>query len=162
VSQHIESVHLAVPYADLKDLHERLGRVRWPEGRTVTDTSQGPAPEKLKALTDYWRDCYDWRNVESELNGWGLHRTTIDGLDIDFLHIQSPDATPLVMTHGWPGSVLEFRKVIGPLTDPAAHGGDASQAFHLVIPVLDHPPHRPGLDHPDGAARVRALGRPGR
>jgi pimeloyl-ACP methyl ester carboxylesterase len=138
VSQHIESVHLAVPDADLKDLHERLGRVRWPEGRTVTDTSQGPAPEKLKALTDYWRDCYDWRNVESELNGWGLHRTTIDGLDIDFLHIQSPEAnaTPLVMTHGWPGSVLEFRKVIGPLTDPAAHGGDASQAFHLVIPVL--------------------------
>jgi len=138
VTQHIESVHLAVPDADLKDLHERLSRVRWPAGRTVTDTSQGPTPEKLKALTDYWRDSYDWRNVESELNDWGLHRTTIDGLDIDFLHVRSPqaNATPLVMTHGWPGSVLEFRKVIGPLTDPAAHGAAASQAFHLVIPVL--------------------------
>ena len=138
MSPQIERVRLAIPDTELKDLHERLSRVRWPAGRTVTDTSQGPTPEKLKALTDYWRDSYDWRNVESELNGWGLHRTTIDGLDIDFLHIRSPEAnaTPLVMTHGWPGSVLEFRKVIGPLTDPAAYGADASQAFHLVIPVL--------------------------
>ena len=92
MSQHIESVHLAVPDADLKDLRERLSRVRWPAGRTVTDTSQGPTPEKIKALTDYWRDSYDWRNVEAELNGWGLHRTTIDGLDIDFLHVRSPEA----------------------------------------------------------------------
>jgi hypothetical protein len=97
VTQHIESVHLAVPDADQKDLHERLSRVRWPAGRTVTDTSQGPTPEKLKALTDYWRDSYDWRNVESELNDWGLHRTTIDGLDIDFLHIRSPRRT----RHPW-------------------------------------------------------------
>lgn len=152
MSQHIESVHLAVPDADLKDLRERLSRVRWPAGRTVTDTSQGPTPEKIKALTDYWRDSYDWRNVEAELNGWGLHRTTIDGLDIDFLHVRSPEAnaTPLVMTHGWPGSVLEFRKVIGPLTDPAAHGADASQAFHLVIPVLPASGSRPSRRRPGG------------
>jgi len=138
MSHHIEPVHLAVPDTGLTDLRERLGRVRWPEGRTVTDTSQGPTPEKLEVLTDYWRRSYDWRKVESELNGWGFNRTTIDGLDIDFLHIRSPEpnATPLIMTHGWPGSVLEFRKVIGPLTDPVAHGGDASQAFHLVIPTL--------------------------
>ena len=134
----ITPVHLSVTDAELADLHDRLSRVRWPEGRTVTDTSQGPTPEKLRALTDYWRDHYDWRRCESELNGLGQFRTTIDGLDIDFLHIRSPepDALPLLMTHGWPGSVLEFRKVIGPLTDPVAHGGDARDAFHLVLPTL--------------------------
>ncbi|GIF20174.1 pimeloyl-ACP methyl ester carboxylesterase [Actinoplanes tereljensis] len=98
----------------------------------------GPTVRKLQALTDHWRDGYDWRAVEDELNGWGQYRTTIDGLDIDFLHVRSPepDALPLVLTHGWPGSVLEFRKVIGPLSDPASFGGDPRQAFHLVIPNL--------------------------
>jgi len=122
----------------LTDLKTRLANVRWPDGSTVTDSSQGPTTEKLKALTDRWRDGYDWRRVEAELNGWGQYRTTIDGLDIDFLHIRSPepDALPLILTHGWPGSVLEFRKVIGPLSDPAAYGGSPRQAFDLVIPSL--------------------------
>jgi len=134
----IESVTINVPEEQLRDLRQRLTAIRWPAGRTVPDTSQGPTLDKLQALTDYWRDSYDWRRVEVELNAWGMFRTTIDGLDIDFLHVRSPepDAVPLVMTHGWPGSVLEFRKVVGPLTDPAAHGGDPRHAFHLVIPNL--------------------------
>jgi pimeloyl-ACP methyl ester carboxylesterase len=138
MSEEIESVSIHVPDEQLADLRRRLAAIRWPAGQTVSDTSQGPTPAKLQALTTYWRDDYDWRVVEAELNSWGMHRTTIDGLDIDFLHVRSPepDAVALVMTHGWPGSVLEFRKVIGPLTDPAAHGGDRRQAFHLVIPTL--------------------------
>lgn len=129
---------LAVPDEDLADLRRRLAAVRWPAGGTVTDTSQGPTPDKLRALVSYWHDHYDWRACEAQLNSWGQHRTKIDGLDIDFLHVRSPeaDALPLVMTHGWPGSVLEFRKVIGPLTDPAAHGGNPRDAFHLVLPTL--------------------------
>jgi len=138
MSENIEHITIAVPQEQLDDLHARLARVRWPDGRTVSDTSQGPTQEKIAALVDYWRDPYDWRRVEAALNTWGMYRTTIDSLDIDFLHIRSnePNATPLIMTHGWPGSILEFRKVIGPLTDPAAFGLDPAQAFHLVIPVL--------------------------
>src|SRR6478752_3300607 len=138
MSENIEHITIAVPQEQLDDLHARLARVRWPDGRTVSDTSQGPTQEKIAALVDYWRDPYDWRRVEAALNTWGMYRTTIDSLDIDFLHIRSnePNATPLIMTHGWPGSILEFRKVIGPLTDPAACGLDPAQAFHLVIPVL--------------------------
>jgi pimeloyl-ACP methyl ester carboxylesterase len=134
----IEPITIAVPEAQLDDLRTRLACIRWPEGLTVEDTSQGPLPAKLRALADHWAGEYDWHRVEAELNGWGFHRTTIDGLPIDFLHVRSPEphALPLVLTHGWPGSVLEFRKVIGPLSDPAAHGGDPSDAFHLVIPVL--------------------------
>lgn len=136
--QSIEPITIAVPQQQLDDLHTRLSLVRWPAGRTVSDTSQGPTPEKIAALVDYWRDEYDWRKVEADLNAWGMYRTTIDGLDIDFLHVRSadPNAIPLILTHGWPGSVLEFRKVIGPLTDPAAHRLDPAQSFHLVIPVL--------------------------
>jgi pimeloyl-ACP methyl ester carboxylesterase len=138
MTESIEPITLAVADDQLTDLKNRLANIRWPEGSTVSDTRQGPTPEKLRALTDYWRDDYDWRPVEAELNGWGQYRTTIDGLAIDFLHVRStePDALPLILTHGWPGSVLEFRKVIGPLSDPAAYGGDPRQAFHLVIPTL--------------------------
>jgi len=138
MSDQIEPVRLSVAEADLADLHQRLTHVRWPEGRTVTDTSQGPTPEKMRSLVEYWRDSYDWRACEAFLNGLDPFRTTINGLDVDFLHVRSPepDALPLIMTHGWPGSVLEFRKVIGPLTDPSAHGGDPRDAFHLVMPTL--------------------------
>lgn len=138
VTETIEPITLNVPEEQLADLKARLTSVRWPAGRTVSDSSQGPTMEKLAALVEHWRDNYDWRRVESELNNWGLFRTEIDGLDIDFLHVRSPepDALPLVLTHGWPGSILEFRKVIGPLTDPASYGGDPRQAFHLVIPNL--------------------------
>jgi len=151
----IEPKIVSVPDEQLDDLRGRLAAIRWPEGSTVSDTSQGPLPSKLRALAQYWADGYDWRRVESELNGWGFNRTTIDGLPIDFLHIRSPepDALPLLLTHGWPGSVLEFRKVIGPLSDPAAYGGDPHSAFHLVIPVLpgfgfSAKPSEPGWDIP--------------
>ena len=134
----VERTTLDVPEADLDDLRRRLAHVRWPAGRTVTDTTQGPTEEKLRALVEHWATAYDWRRVEAELNAWGRYRTRIDGLDIDFLHVRSPepDALALVLTHGWPGSVLEFRRMIGPLTDPAAHGGDPRQAFHVVVPTL--------------------------
>lgn len=138
VDDTIEPFVIRVPEADLDDLRERLARTRWPERETVGDTSQGPPLAKLEALLAYWSDGYDWRRCEALLNGLGQYRTAIDGLGIHFLHIRSaePDALPLLLTHGWPGSILEFRDVIGRLTDPVGHGGDASDAFHLVIPSL--------------------------
>ena len=138
MSSTIEPSHLAVPEADLADLRDRLARTRWPDRETVDDASQGPPLAKLRALADHWLNGYDWRRCEAMLNGFSPHRTNIDGLGIHFLHVRSPeaDALPLLMTHGWPGSVLEFRDVIGPLTDPVANGGDAADAFHLVIPSL--------------------------
>jgi len=134
----IEPFHLAIPEAQLDDLCDRLSHIRWPDRETVTDTRQGPALEKIQALVAYWRDRYDWRRCETMLNGFGQHQTTIDGLKIHFLHVRSaePDAMPLILTHGWPGSVLEFHKMIGPLTDPAAYGGDRRDAFHVVVPSL--------------------------
>jgi len=138
MSDIIEPFHLAIPEAQLDDLRGRLSRTRWPDRETVTDTSQGPSLEKIQALVAYWRDRYDWRRCETMLNGFGQHRISIDGLKIHFLHVRSPepDAMPLILTHGWPGSVLEFHKMIGPLTDPLAHGGDRRDAFHLVVPSL--------------------------
>jgi pimeloyl-ACP methyl ester carboxylesterase len=129
---------LNVPETDLRDLWERLARIRWPEPTTVPDTSQGPRLEKLKSLVSYWSGGYDWRKSEERLNTLGSYHTVIDGLDIHFLHVRSPepDALPLVMTHGWPESILDFEKMVGPLSDPAAHGGDRRDAFHLVIPSL--------------------------
>ena len=138
MSDLIEPFHLSIPEPQLADLRDRLRRARWPEPETVTDTSQGPPLQKIQALAEYWRDQYDWRRCEATLNGIGQHRTIIDGLGIHFLHIRSPepDALPLILTHGWPGSVLEFQKMIGPLTNPGAYGGDRRDAFHLVVPSL--------------------------
>lgn len=129
---------IEVPQAALDDLATRLAGTRWPGADIVADGSQGPQRERIRALVERWQDGYDWRATEALLNGWGSSRTVIDGLGIHFLHVRSPepDATPLLLTHGWPGSVLEFREVIGPLSDPRAHGGDARDAFHLVIPAL--------------------------
>jgi epoxide hydrolase len=129
---------LAVPQDQLDDLQHRLAAARWPERETVDDWSQGTPLAALQALVDYWRGGYDWRACEARLNGLGQWLTEIDGLDIHFLHVRSPEAgaLPLIMTHGWPGSVVEFLHVIGPLTDPVAHGGKADQAFHLVLPSL--------------------------
>jgi microsomal epoxide hydrolase len=129
-------IHVA--QAELDDLASRLARARWPDAGTVTDGSQGPQLDRIRSLVARWRDGYDWRSTEALLNGWGSSRTVIDGLGVHFLHIRSPEpaAMPLLLTHGWPGSVLEFRDVIGPLSDPVAHGGVASDAFHLVIPAL--------------------------
>ena len=134
----IEPSPIAVPDTELADLRDRLARTRWPDRETVDDTSQGPQLAKLRALVERWQNGYDWRRCETALNRFGPHRPEIDGLGIHFLHVRSPeaDALPLLMTHGWPGSVLEFRDVIGPLTDPVAHGGSPSDAFHLVIPSL--------------------------
>ncbi|WIA55259.1 epoxide hydrolase [Sphingobium sp. WTD-1] len=129
---------LAVPQAELDDLHRRLDQTRWPERETATGWDQGVPTDRLRALVDYWRRGYDWRRCEAMLNGFGQFKTMIDGLDVHFLHIRSrhDGAMPLLLTHGWPGSVIEFHKVIGPLTDPPAHGGNPADAFHLVIPSL--------------------------
>lgn len=138
MSDTVHPFHLTIPQDQLDDLQARLASTRWPDAQTVDDASQGPQLERLAALVRYWQDGYDWRRCERMLNDLGQYHTEIDGLDIHFLHIRSPepDAIPLLLTHGWPGSVLEFRKVIGPLTDPVAHGGEARDAFHLVIPSL--------------------------
>jgi epoxide hydrolase len=135
--------------ADLADLRERLGRTRWPDAETVDDWSQGVPLGYLRELCRYWAEGHDWRATEARLNAFPQFRTEIDGLGIHFLHVRSPhaDALPLVITHGWPGSVVEFLKVIGPLTDPTAHGGEAGDAFHVVCPSL------PGYGFSDKPAR---------
>jgi pimeloyl-ACP methyl ester carboxylesterase len=129
---------LDVAEADLDDLRERLSRTRWPERETVDDWSQGVPLAYLQEVCEYWQHRYDWRRCEKRLNDLGQFQAEIDGLDIHFLHVRSPhaDALPLVLTHGWPGSVIEFLDVIGPLTDPTSYGGDAADAFHVVVPSL--------------------------
>jgi pimeloyl-ACP methyl ester carboxylesterase len=129
---------LDIPEADLDDLRERLSRTRWPERETVDDWSQGVPLAYLQEVCEYWQHRYDWRRCEKRLNDLGQFQAEIDGLDIHFLHVRSPhaDALPLVLTHGWPGSVIEFLDVIGPLTDPTSYGGDAADAFHVVVPSL--------------------------
>ncbi|HEX4540470.1 MAG TPA: epoxide hydrolase [Acidimicrobiales bacterium] len=145
----ITPFRINVPDAVLADLDERLRRTRWPEAETVDDWSQGMPLAYLKDLCRYWADGYDWRQSEARLNAFAQFRTTIDGLGIHFVHVRSPqqDALPLVITHGWPGSIVEFHKVIGPLADPAAHGGDPADAFHVVCPSL------PGYGFSDKPAR---------
>lgn len=129
---------LRIDEAQLDDLRQRLDRTRWPDAELVDDWSQGVPLERIQALVAHWRSQYDWRRCEARLNGLGQYLTCIDGVDMHFLHIRSPhdDALPMLLTHGWPGSVVEFLKCIGPLTDPTAHGGEARDAFHLVIPSL--------------------------
>jgi pimeloyl-ACP methyl ester carboxylesterase len=138
MNSEVTPFRIEIPEADLEDLRQRLRRTRWPDAETVDDWSQGIPLAYTRALCEYWLERYDWRTCEASLNRIPQFRTSIDGLDIHFLHVRSPqaDALPLVMTHGWPGSIIEFRKVIGPLTDPVAHGGDAADAFHVVCPSL--------------------------
>jgi pimeloyl-ACP methyl ester carboxylesterase len=138
MSDEITASPIDVPEAELRDLRDRLRRTRWPERETVEDWSQGVPLAYLRDLCRYWAGDYDWRATEARLNALPQFRTVIDGLGVHFLNVRSPhpDALPLVMTHGWPGSIVEFLKVIGPLTDPAAHGGDASDAFDIVCPSL--------------------------
>jgi pimeloyl-ACP methyl ester carboxylesterase len=123
---------------DLADLRQRLAMARLPGRETVADQSQGVQLGRLQELLRYWTTDYDWRTVEARLNALPMFMTEIDGLDIHFIHVRSPheNALPMIMTHGWPGSILEFMKVIGPLTDPTAHGGSADDAFHLVVPSI--------------------------
>jgi pimeloyl-ACP methyl ester carboxylesterase len=127
-----------VPQAALTDLRRRIAATRWPEAETVNDSSQGVQLAKLQALVQYWGTGYDWRKAEARLNALPQFVTNLDGLDIHFIHVRSrhADAMPLVMTHGWPGSVLELLNALGPLTDPTEHGGRAADAFHLVLPSI--------------------------
>lgn len=134
----VEPYPIVVPDDDLRDLLGRLAATRWPDRETVPDTGQGPQLDRLRALCDHWATGYDWRRTERDINNFGSSRTVLDGIDVHFLHVRSaePGAVPLLLCHGWPGSILEFRHMIGPLTDPVAHGGDARDAFHLVIPSM--------------------------
>ena len=129
---------VAVPDGELEDLRRRLAATRWPDPETVGDWSQGARLEEVRALVDHWAHGYDWRRFEARLNAVPQVVTTIDGLDIHALHARSPHpgALPLLLTHGWPGSVVEFLDLVGPLTDPVAHGGDAADAFHVVAPSI--------------------------
>jgi epoxide hydrolase len=159
MSDELKEFRIEVAEAELDDLRSRLWNTRWPERETVLDWSQGVPLSYLQDLCSYWADGYDWRATEARLNALPQFRTVIDGLGIHFLHVRSPhpDALALVITHGWPGSIVEFLKVIGPLADPAAHGGDAADAFHVVCPSLpgygfSDKPSRPGW----GVERIAA------
>ena len=134
----IRPFQIHVPQEALDDLKRRLAATRWPDRETVTDGSQGVPLAKLKQLVRYWQTDYDWRKVEAKLNSLPQFVTNIDGVDIHFIHVRSkhPNALPLIITHGWPGSVIEQLKIIGPLTDPTAYGGRAQDAFDVVIPSL--------------------------
>jgi len=137
-STEIRPFRIAVPEADLTDLRDRLARTRWPDEIPGVGWDRGVPLTYLRELVEYWSTGYDWREQEARLNAFPQFTTTIDGQDIHFLHVRSPepDAMALVLTHGWPDSIVEFLDVIGPLTDPRAYGGDPGDAFHLVIPSL--------------------------
>jgi pimeloyl-ACP methyl ester carboxylesterase len=139
---------ISVPETALIELRRRLLATRWPDEQTAAD--QGPALAQLRALCDHWATAYDWRRCEDDLNALGSARATIDGIGIHLLHVRSPEpgAVPLLMWHGWPGSVLEFRRLVGPLTDPVAHGGSREDAFHVVVPSM------PGFGFSDKPTQV--------
>jgi len=134
----IRPFRIDIPQADLDDLQARLDRTRWPDQLPGVGWDYGIPLDYVKELAEYWRAGYDWRAHEQRLNEFPQFTTTIDGQNVHFLHVRSaePGALPLILTHGWPGSVVEFMNVIGPLTDPVAHGGDRADAFHLVIPSI--------------------------
>jgi pimeloyl-ACP methyl ester carboxylesterase len=134
----IRPFQVEIPEEELAELRRRIKATRWPSKELVADRSQGVQLATLQELARYWTTEYDWRKCEARLNALPQFTTQIDGVDIHFIHVKSPhaDALPLLMTHGWPGSVIELLEVIGPLTDPTAHGGRAEDAFHLVLPSL--------------------------
>jgi pimeloyl-ACP methyl ester carboxylesterase len=155
VSDAIEPFQIAISDAAIADLHDRLASTRWPEREAVDDWSQGIPLAYVQEVAEHWRSTYDWRARETHLNQFPQFRTTLSGdgdepLGFHFIHARSPepDAFPIVMTHGWPGSTVEFMKVIGPLTDPRAHGGDPADAFHVVAPSL------PGFGFSDKPTRT--------
>ncbi|MFJ3307114.1 epoxide hydrolase family protein [Streptomyces sp. NPDC086549] len=137
-AESIRPFRLAIPQSDLDDLHERLDRTRWPDELPEVGWAYGVPNGYLRELVRYWRHEYDWRAAEERLNEWPQFTTAIDGANIHFAHVRSPepDATALIITHGWPGSVVEFLDAVGPLADPAAHGGDPADAFHVVVPSV--------------------------
>ncbi|MEV0313246.1 epoxide hydrolase [Nonomuraea fuscirosea] len=134
----IDPFRIDIPQADLDDLRDRLGRTRWPDELPGVGWSYGVPTSYARELAEYWRTTYDWRAQEAALNAYPQFTTEIDRQTVHFMHVRSPepDALPLIITHGWPGSIAEFMKVIGPLTDPRAHGGDPADAFHVVAPSL--------------------------
>jgi pimeloyl-ACP methyl ester carboxylesterase len=149
----VDPFRIQVPQADLDDLRDRLARTRWPDELPEVGWSRGVPVGYLKELAEHWRTRYDWREHEAQLNAFPQFTTEIDGQKVHFLHVRSPepDALPLLVTHGWPGSVVEFLDVIGPLTDPRGHGGDPADAFHLVVPSIpgfgfSGPTREPGWD----------------
>ena len=134
----IQPFRIDIPQADVDDLRARLARTRWPDQLPGVGWDYGIQLDYVRELAEYWRGGYDWRVHERQLNAFPQYTTVIDGQRVHFLHVRSPepDAVPLILTHGWPGSVVEFTGIIGPLTDPAAHGGERSDAFHLVVPSI--------------------------
>src|SRR5687767_4495609 len=134
----VRPFRIDVPEEDLVDLRQRIAATRWPSKELVEDRSQGVQLATLQELARYWTTDYDWRKAEEKLNALPQFTTEIDGVDIHFIHVRSQheNALPLIMTHGWPGSVVELLETVGPLTDPTAHGGEAEDAFHLVLPSL--------------------------
>ena len=134
----IRPFQVEVPQEALDDLRQRIAATRWPTKELVDDRSQGVQLATTKALADFWENEHNWRACEARLNALPQFKTEIDGVDIHFIHVRSQheDALPLIMTHGWPGSVVELLETVGPLTDPTAHGGQAGDAFHLVLPSL--------------------------
>ena len=134
----VRPLQVNFPEAELTELRRRIKATKWPERETVADASQGVQLKTMQQLAHYWGTDYDWRKVEARLNALPNFITEIDGLDIHFIHVRSKheNALPLIVTHGWPGSISEQLKIIGPLTDPTAHGGNASDAFHIVVPSM--------------------------
>src|SRR3712207_5293218 len=134
----VRPFRVEIPEEDLDDLRRRIEATRWPSKELVEDRSQGVQLATMQELARYWTTDYDWRKAEAKLNALPQFTTEIDGVDIHFIHVRSPheNALPLIMTHGWPGSVIELLKTVGPLTDPTAHGGTPEDAFHLVLPSM--------------------------
>src|SRR3712207_3177076 len=134
----IRPFRVDVPEEDLDALRRRIAATRWPDRETVPDRSQGAQLAEMQELVRYWGSGYDWRRAEAQLNAWPQFMTEIDGVDVHFVHVRSrhEGALPLIVTHGWPGSVFEQVKILGPLTDPTAFGGRAEDAFDVVIPSL--------------------------
>jgi pimeloyl-ACP methyl ester carboxylesterase len=152
-SKEIRPFRIQIPQADLDALKDRLGSTRWPDELPGVGWTYGVPVSYLQGLAEYWRTSYDWRTFEARLNGFPQFTTTIDGQNIHFLHVRSPepDALPLIITHGWPGSIVEFMDIIGPLTDPRSHGGDPADAFHVIAPSIpgfgfSGPTQEPGWD----------------
>src|SRR5580698_5570182 len=134
----IRPLRVNVPEAELAELRRRISATRWPDRETVSDQTQGVQLATTQALAHYWATDYDWRKVEAKLNALPNFITEIDGLDVHFIHVRSKheNALPLIVTHGWPGSITEQLKIVDPLTNPTAHGASASDAFHVVIPSM--------------------------
>ena len=138
VAEDIRTFRVNIPQEELADMRRRIKATRWPEKETVADFSQGVPLATMQKLADYWATDYDWRKVEAKINSYPQFITNIDGLDIQFAHVRSKEknALPVIVTHGWPGSIIEQLKIIDPLTNPTAHGGSASDAFDVVIPSM--------------------------